>query len=298
MMNFEKFVNYIKENVTIGWKEEATTEISVVQKNNGIKLHALCVNEPDTNICPSIYLEEYYDSYQNGLSMESVVENIRKEYEEKKPINSNLSIPVYDFSFVRDKVFYRLVNYDANKAILAECPHVRFNNLAVTFRLLVIIDEHRIGSALITNEHVRQWGITDEDLYLTARKNTPCLFPVKLYNMDKIFEKMFGLDTSPVPMYILTNEQEMNGASCLLYTDVLKDFSKKHGGDFYILPSSIHEVILIPVDKISDPTRLYDMVSDANATVVAENEILSNSVYLYDEKKEQILTLSKENFSK
>lgn len=92
MMNFEKFVNYIKENVTMGWKEDASTKIFVVQKNNGVKLHALCINEPDTNISPSIYLEEYYNSYQDGLSMESVVENIRKKYVEKK-----LLMAIYQF---------------------------------------------------------------------------------------------------------------------------------------------------------------------------------------------------------
>lgn len=138
MMNFEKFVNYIKENVTMGWKEDASTKIFVVQKNNGVKLHALCINEPDTNISPSIYLEEYYNSYQDGLSMESVVENIRKKYVEKKPADGNLSIPADDFSFVQDKIFYRVVNYDANKEILSECPHIKLNDLAVTFRWIVI----------------------------------------------------------------------------------------------------------------------------------------------------------------
>ena len=274
MMNFEKFVNYIKENVTMGWKEDASTKIFVVQKNNGVKLHALCINEPDTNISPSIYLEEYYNSYQDGLSMESVVENIRKKYVEKKPADGNLSIPADDFSFVQDKIFYRVVNYDANKEILSECPHIKLNDLAVTFRWIVIKNEQSIGSSLITNDAVRQWGISDEDLYLIASENTPRLFPAKIYDMDKIFGGFFWEEDSHVPMYILTNEQGMNGASCLLYTDILKDFSKKHGGDIYILPLSIHEVILIPADKISDLTKLYEAVSGANSNFVAETDIL------------------------
>ena len=298
MMNFEKFVNYIKENVTMGWKEDASTKIFVVQKNNGVKLYALCINEPDTNISPSIYLEEYYNSYQDGLSMESVVENIRKKYVEKKPADGNLSIPADDFSFVQDKIFYRVVNYDANKEILSECPHIKLNDLAVTFRWIVIKNEQSIGSSLITNDAVRQWGISDEDLYLIASENTPRLFPAKIYDMDKIFGGFFWEEDSHVPMYILTNEQGMNGASCLLYTDILKDFSKKHGGDIYILPLSIHEVILIPADKISDLTKLYEAVSGANSNFVAETDILSNSIYFYDRSKDQIQTLSEENFGK
>ena len=82
------------------------------------------------------------------------------------------------------------------------------------------------------------------------------------------------------------------------YTDILKDFSKKHGGDIYILPLSIHEVILIPADKISDLTKLYEAVSGANSNFVAETDILSNSIYFYDRSKDQIQTLSEENFGK
>lgn len=133
---------------------------------------------------------------------------------------------------------------------------------------------------------------------MIASENTPRLFPAKIYDMDKIFGGFFWEEDSHVPMYILTNEQGMNGASCLLYTDILKDFSKKHGGDIYILPLSIHEVILIPADKISDLTKLYEAVSGANSNFVAETDILSNSIYFYDRSKDQIQTLSEENFGK
>ena len=106
------------------------------------------------------------------------MENIRKKYVEKKPADGNLSIPADDFSFVQDKIFYRVVNYDANKEILSECPHIKLNDLAVTFRWIVIKNEQSIGSSLITNDAVRQWGISDEDLYLIASENTPRLFPI------------------------------------------------------------------------------------------------------------------------
>ena len=99
----------------------------------------------------------------------------------------------------------------------------------------------------------------------------------------------FILYPSAIPMYILTNEQELNGASALLYGDILKDFANKKGADMYILPSSIHEVIMVPADRINDPTKLLSIVHDANTTVVSTGDVLSDSVYYYDRKKDQIL---------
>lgn len=98
----------------------------------------------------------------------------------------------------------------------------------------------------------------------------------------------FILYPSTIPMYILTNEQEVNRASALLYGDVLKDFANKKGTDMYILPSSIHEVILLPSDRINDPTKLLSMVHDANTTVVSIGDVLSDSVYYYDRKTDHI----------
>lgn len=103
-----------------------------------------------------------------------------------------------------------------------------------------------------------------------------------------------SLDESAIPMYIMTNEQEVNGASVLLYDNVLESFALEKKTDFYILPSSIHEVILVPSNKIDDPSALFTMVSDANNTVVALGDILSDSVYYYNRRKNQIVPVGKE----
>lgn len=163
------------------------------------------------------------------------------------------------FEYVRDRIVYRLVNYEKNKEILEDCPHLRLYDLALTFRWVAHSDDIGISTALVTNQELQVWGISMNELLLAARENTPRLFPVHMIDMDEMIAQAgipISLDESAIPMYIMTNEQEVNGASVLLYDNVLESFALEKKTDFYILPSSIHEVILVPSNKIDDPSAL------------------------------------------
>ena len=292
MMNFEEFMAWVKENITSkDWKEISQIEISVVKKNNGVSATGLFIRENGQDVSPILYLDDYYIHYQNGELLENVIRNIRADYDKKVQMAA-VKIPnLQEFENIRGRVIYRLVNYEKNKEILEDCPHIRLYDLAVTFRWVARIDDVGVSTSLITNKQVKEWGVSVNDLVLTARQNTPRLFPAQIIDME---EKLAGMVSyilypSAIPMYILTNEQELNGASALLYGDILKDFANKKGADMYILPSSIHEVIMIPADRIDDPKKLSSMVHEANTTVVSTGDVLSDSVYYYDRKKDQIL---------
>lgn len=235
-------------------------------------------------------LEKYNIHYQNGELLENVIKKIRDDYNEKVQMAA-VKIPnLQEFENVRGKIIYRLVNYEKNKELLEDCPHRRLYDLAVTFRWVAHIDNDGVSTSLITNRQVKEWGVSVNDLVLAAQQNTPRLFPAKIVDIEEMLagKMSFILYLSTIPMYILTNEQEVNGASALLYGDVLKDFANKKGTDMYILPSSIHEVILLPSDRINDPTKLLSMVHDANTTVVSIGDVLSDSVYYYDRKTDHI----------
>ena len=291
MMNFEEFMAWVKENITSkDWKETSQIEISVVKKNNGVSATGLFIRENGQDVSPILYLDDYYIHYQNGELWENVIRNIRADYDKKVQMAA-VKIPnLQEFENIRGRVIYRLVNYEKNKEILEDCPHIRLYDLAVTFRWVARIDDAGVSTSLITNKQVKEWGVSVNDLVLAARQNTPRLFPAQIIDMEEMLAGMvsFILYPSAIPMYILTNEQELNGASALLYGDILKDFANKKGADMYILPSSIHEVIMIPADRIDDPKKLSSMVHEANTTVVSTGDVLSDSVY-YDRKKDQIL---------
>ena len=292
MMNFEEFKAWVKGNITSkDWKETSQVEISVVKKNNGVSKAGLSIREDEHDVSPLLYLDDYYIHYQNGELLENIIRNIRADYDKKVQMAA-VKIPnLQEFENIRGKVIYRLVNYEKNKEILEDCPHIRLYDLAVTFRWVARIDDVGVSTSLITNKQVKEWGVSVNDLVLAARQNTPRLFPAQIIDMEEMLAGMvsFILYPSTIPMYILTNKQELNGASALLYGDILKDFANKKGADMYILPSSIHEVIMVPADRINDPTKLLSIVHDANTTVVSIGDVLSDSVYYYDRKKDQIL---------
>lgn len=292
MMNFEEFKAWVKENITSkDWKETSQVEISVVKKNNGVSKAGLSIREDEHDVSPLLYLDDYYIHYQNGELLENIIRNIRADYDKKVQMAA-VKIPnLQEFENIRGRIIYRLVNYEKNKEILEDCPHIRLYDLAVTFRWVARIDDVGVSTSLITNKQVKEWGVSVNDLVLAARQNTPRLFPAQIIDMEEMLAGMvsFILYPSAIPMYILTNKQELNGASALLYGDILKDFANKKGADMYILPSSIHEVIMIPADRIDDPKKLSSMVHEANTTVVSTGDVLSDSVYYYDRKKDQIL---------
>ena len=89
-------------------------------------------------------------------------------------------------------------------------------------------------------------------------------------------------------MYIVTNVRMVNGASSILYEGFLRRFAKDHPGNFYIIPSSIHEVVLVPEDMVEEPDHLASVISQANEAVVQPEEVLSDSLYYYDADQDSI----------
>lgn len=296
-MTFEIFQSYIKEHILEGWKNDVELEITTVRKNNGVQLCGLYIRSKDLNISPTIYLDEYYHYYLKGESLEEIIHRIREEYEWKIHRVAEYHFNLEKFEYVKERIIYRLVNYEKNEEILEDCPHLKLYDLALTFRWVAHSDDIGISTALVTNQEMIAWGISINELLLAARENTPRLFPAQMIDMDEMLHKAgmpIPADDTAIPMYIMTNRQEVNGASVLLYDDVLQKFAVKKKTDFYILPSSIHEVILVPSDRIDDPSDLFTMVEDANQTVVALGDILSDSVYYYNRKKNQIVPVTEE----
>jgi len=170
---------------------------------------------------------------------------------------------------------------------------------------LVREDEEGIGTIRITNEHRKQWKVQLKELHELAADNTKRLFPVSIRSMEEVIRSMLMDEMSGKEeelsvemnlfvenstnaehrMYILTNEKGINGASCLLYPNVLSEFAERFQSDFYLFPSSIHEVILVPAQDQKSSREYAEMVHEINATQVAKEEVLSDRVYFYSREK-------------
>ena len=130
------------------------------------------------------------------------------------------------------------------------------------------------------------------ELVFTAKRNTQKLFPSTLNTLYSMLTELMNLrkDTDildDIPeMYIVTNSKKMNGATAIVYKDVLRNFANKLGRNYYILPSSINELILLPDDGYLEPYELKNIVCGVNASEIDADEFLSDSVYYYDREQD------------
>ena len=272
--------------------------IQQVSKNNGIVLDGLTIMENDCNISPTLYLNYYYDSYSHGISFNDVYQSLLSDYHRHKPSQKIDPSFFTEFDNIRDKIAMKLIHYERNKELLEKVPHIRFLDLAIVFYCLISMD-FTTGNAtiLIHHSHLKNWNITTTELFQIAKDNTQKILPEKLYDMNDVIYELSGRLThpdptvsrpSPYPMFVLTNETNLFGAACLLYKDLLKHFSEESQTDFYILPSSIHEVILVPTLGNDCYGELSDMVREVNDSQLMDDEILSTHAYYYSRRKNEI----------
>lgn len=193
------------------------------------------------------------------------------------------------------------MNYERNKEQLEHCPFKKYLDLAVTFRLVAEKNTMGLASSLISNEEFGAWNIGLDELYCTALFNTIREFPWKLdsladvitdYIKQNVSHKMAGeikrelevLEGAEdrVDMHILTNDTGINGAACMLYDNVIENFAKAKNSNVFILPLSVHELMLVPEQQNTDPQFLAELVVEANQNAVGLIDLLSDNIYYYD----------------
>ena len=298
-MEYKEFVEYIKMNAGYIAGEGGNITINHVIKNNGCEMDGLVIMEKGKDIAPTIYLDSFYELYTNGENIKNIIRQIEVIHEQNK---NNVTFDVNilkHFDTIKDKIVYKVVNYRSNEKLLEQVPHKRILDLAVVFYCLLDNEYGRSATALIYNNNLKNWNVTIDDVYKAALKNTPDLLHSKISSMAALFEKC-GVnvdgeevdlkDYVPSDMYVLTNESKLNGAACILYENVLYDFAQKLGADLYILPSSVHEVILLPKLSMFEKDELVNMVKEVNTEGVAADEVLSDHVYEYN-RTERLITM-------
>lgn len=327
-MEFKQFIERTKRAIQDYLGEEATVMINKVTKNNGVILEGLSIMEKEKNISPTIYLNSFYDTYEEGEIFGEIVKRIINIYKQNK-IEENINMDFFmDYDKVKQKIVYKLINYDKNTELLKDIPYVKYLDLAIVFYCMVTSEQIGNASILIHNKHCAMWNVTLEDIYTIAKENTPRLLPCELRNMEDVMrqivrenlqreyqassiitdseeekmesaaegmenevEQMIGgikSDNQTVSMYVLSNQTRVHGAASILYQGVVSKFADDLQKDLYILPSSIHELILIPVENSEDPIELNEMVQEVNMTQVDAEEILADHAYYYSRTNKQV----------
>lgn len=299
-----KFANLVNEELNKRLGEDAVVRLSIETKNNGLKLTAISLCPKDANMGPTMYLENIVE--ETGYDVDNVCNKIIELYEkacaEKMPDIDYIK----RFETAKDKVCFRLINAARNAELLETIPFKKIADLAIVYYIFVEDVAGNNGSILIRNELLNMWGVTVDNLHEVAKNNTPRLLKGNVFGMMAMCSNMFENDLDAdectesfsikiedeSPMHIATNTVKIYGAAVILYEGLLDAFAKTIGGSFYILPSSVHEVLFVFKDGIiskEDAGELRELVCDVNTTEVASDEILSYEVYAYDAETKNIV---------
>jgi len=298
---YEEFQTILAERVQAKLDEHITVNITDVVKNNGIVLRGMTFSGQGETISPTIYLEQFYEAYLSGCDWGEIVDHIVDTFHlgAKKEIFDVQSF--LDFDKAKEKIVFKLINYEKNKKLLEQIPHRRFLDLAVVYYYLLSNEAVENATILIYNNHLEIWGITPEELDEIAQKNTPLLLNAELRSITDVLTELLRqkeIDTSFLNeepgddnsgMYVLSNRTKIFGAAVMLYSEVLKQFAERKKTDLFILPSSVHEVIIIPKENGMEWKKLQEMVIEVNETQVEDTEVLSDSVYCYSREKDELI---------
>ena len=303
-LNYEEFKERIKDDIKDYMDEKYKDCEVVIRKVNKTNREVDGLNMLDIpglkNATPTLYVNDLYEKYEKTGDYEEVARMAAETMEYGiKSFNSQIKEECLDTSKLKDKVFFSLINAEQNRELLNTVPHREFEDLAIVYRWNIGAASDGVYTNLVNNDLAEKEGLTENDLYNAASKNTKELFPVLVKNMNEVIsEIIFGdselsgemekefkevmMETQDErSMYVITNESKLFGAASMLYEEPLHELAEKIGSDLYILPSSIHEVIAVSAD-FGSPDELAEMVYEINMDQVDINDRLSNQVYCYD----------------
>ena len=300
MLSYEEFKNEVVASIKDYLPDEyenAEVSITKATKNNDFAYDVLMVKKEGEDVTPRIPLQPHYKKYADRggkgdihLFLSSIASSYKAAAAAEEKFDPEFISPqtIFNFESVKDHITCRLINAKLNEKYLADKPHTFVEDLAVIYSIRISPD----ASIPITNELMEKYeGVTVKDLHDIALSNMEKVNPPKIMNIEEIlsslsdFPPLLPPPSVPIPMYVLTNETKVYGASVILNPDMLEEATRTLGtDDFYILPSSVHEVIVIPADMGEDD-QFMDMVWDINRTTLSPDEVLSDNIYTYDSKE-------------
>lgn len=311
-MGYEELLHYFLDELRAAFSDTATVDLHQFPKNNGIPVDTICISSKEASAYPAIYFSDCWNRYQNGESKEALLESIIQSCRsavEQCPWDFSRALT---YSSAQPYLAPKLIHRNRNQDLLRNVPYQAFLDLAIVSCLCFFSPGMPPASALIQNQHLDLWNIAPETLQMDAIQNLSQLLPPQLLPLDTLIyqiirEEISGLskegespdtpalirelcgEPSESPMYVLTNTYRYLGAAGLLQENLLKQFAIQQGAGFFILPSSIHEVILIPETSGISPKELQNMLLEINTTMVSAEEWLSNEIYYYSANQGKIL---------
>lgn len=288
-ITMEQFAEAAARQVGSLLGEGYTVEKKSVTKNNGVRRTALMIQEGESDIVPLIYLDGLYQGFLEGMALDEACGRIVRSYQEDT-LHGDIGISgLEQFDSVEGRLYCRLLNAERNAQMLERVPHKLFHDLALAAYISFADDRMGEGTVTVGREQLGAWGIDEDTLLRHALRNTPKLGQSAV-PMAEALEEMSGIsvpegeqpEAPGLQLYVASNDRRCYGAAVMLDGGFLRRFSDRIGGrSFYILPSSVHELLFLP-EGVVPAEELRRMVREVNEREVPPEEVLSDNVYYYD----------------
>ena len=308
MLNYDEFKDYVKTHISEFLPEEyqsSKIDITPVRKNNET-LDGITIKPENVNVAPTIYLKDYYRTYADEeVSLSIVMTRIATTFADNVITQSFDLDYIKNFDNVADKIIPKVVGMENNEEFLSDKIYTVQADLAVIYSILLDAKEENTNSMVITKALADMWGTSAEVLEHTAKDNMDALMPYSVIGMTQVMIEMVGKENAemmgivPIELedemiFVLTNQQKINGAAELINEEAMENMRKTIQSDFYILPSSIHEVLCIKATEETNVATLEEMVQEVNATQVQPQDRLSEHVYKYDYARHELYRADQE----
>ncbi len=318
-MSVKEFAEKVRSAAQDILGPEYYVEAAEILKINGIKRWSVSIHSKNGNVSPIIYMESYYADYEEGKSFGDIMNEIIKVYWESVPKVDYDFEKLLEYDNVKTKICMKLCNKDKNPVLLKDVVYISFNDLAVLFYIELDDTSMGYGHVLIKDVYLKEWGIKTDELVKIAMENTMKRYPAKIVTMKELFDSYFinrppysnmfketdieysrygfgMMDEVCSNLYILTNNRTFNGSSCMLYPKVIEDFSNEKESNIFIIPSSVHELILLPEDMVDfreadwqdKVSELKGMIAYVNDSELSPSDFLSYNLYYYDRNDKNI----------
>lgn len=297
--NIKDFAEAVAQKINeVQNKYEAS--VAEVVKLNDEKLYGVTLKTEGSDTAPTCYIDGAYEEFKDGYeSVNTVAFTLMEQADELQPCPA-IPTKMQDFSFdaVQDKLSIRVAEIQRNKEFFEKTPY-KEDAFGLGLGMMADInfsDEYRTAVNEQLMEKFIDEGHSKAEVLTKALGNASKINPPKLSDMmsamlgggDNLLDDESYEWNDDGAMFVLTNESGIFGASALFYPGVIDRISEILGVGFYILPSSVHEVIILPDTGAHDAEALKQMVLEANRTVVKPNEVLSDNVWYYNYNFDEI----------
>ncbi len=293
-MDYQQFLFTITAGLQSSYSADEKVTVQTTEQKHTAKIKTVSLYHRGKRTTPLIYMAPFYRMYQHGYSLESIqkeLKNVLDMVAQNKTIEGEVFT---EFTSASTCLTIRLISYQNNQDFLKLVPHRRILDFAVVYQLVfegTRENEGMMGAAVVYYDHCRIWNVTEDILFQTALSTMMRRFPPALNSVEALIGVSMQPQQSEFPhLFALSNNRAFFGASVMLYPGVLRKASQRLGGAYYILPSSVHEMLLLAKTDAQEtiPMQLKAIVEEVNLTDAVSTEFLSNHVYEYNPESDEV----------